>query len=89
MLQRAWVQFSELNIKCQSPPMMAASRRLTGGWGDSSVVKSTVCFSRHPEFNSQQPQGSSQTSVMGSDALFYCVSEDSCSLLKWIKKKIN
>jgi hypothetical protein len=27
------------------------------------------------EFNSQQPHGSSQPSVMGSDALFWCVSE--------------
>ena len=26
-----------------------------------------------PEFNSQQPHGGSQSSVMGSDALFWCV----------------
>jgi hypothetical protein len=26
-----------------------------------------------PEFNSQQPHGGSQPSVMGSDALFWCV----------------
>jgi hypothetical protein len=31
------------------------------------------CFSRGPEFNSQQPHGGSQSSVMGSDALFWCV----------------
>ena len=41
-----------------------------------STVKSTHCSSRGPEFNSQQPHGSSQPSVMGSDALFW-VSEDS------------
>jgi hypothetical protein len=31
------------------------------------------CSSRRPEFNSQQPHGSSQPSVMGSDAFFWCV----------------
>ena len=31
---------------------------------------STDCSSRGPEFNSQQQHGSSQPSVMGSDALF-------------------
>jgi hypothetical protein len=44
-----------------------------GGWRDGSVVKSTDCSSRGPESNSQQPQGDSQPSVMGSDALFWCV----------------
>jgi hypothetical protein len=43
------------------------------GWKDGSVVKSIDCSSRHPEFNSQQPHGGSQPSVMGSDALFWCV----------------
>jgi hypothetical protein len=35
------------------------------------MVKSTICSSRGPEFNSQQPLGGSQLSVMGSDALFW------------------
>ena len=43
------------------------------GWRDGSVVKSIACSSRGPEFNSQQPHGDSQPSVMGSDALFWCV----------------
>ena len=43
------------------------------GWRDGSVVKHTDCFSKGPEFNSQQPHGGSQPSVMGSDALFWCV----------------
>jgi hypothetical protein len=34
-----------------------------------------------PEFKSQQPQGGSQPSVMGSNALFWCVSEDSYRVL--------
>jgi hypothetical protein len=38
------------------------------GWKDDSVVKSTDCSSRSPKFNSQQPHGGSQPSVMGSDA---------------------
>ena len=42
-------------------------------WRDGSVVKSTDCFSRGPEFNSQQPHDSSQPSVMGSGVLFWCV----------------
>jgi hypothetical protein len=40
------------------------------GWRDGSVVKSTDCSSRSPEFNSQQPHGGSQPSVMESNALF-------------------
>ena len=38
-----------------------------------SVVKSTDCSSRGPEFSSQQPHGGSQPSVMESDALFWGV----------------
>jgi len=41
-----------------------------GSWTDGSVVKSTDCSSRGPEFNSHQPHGGSQPSVMRSDALF-------------------
>jgi hypothetical protein len=51
------------------------------GWRDGSVVKSTDCSSRGPEFNSQYPHGGSQLFVMGSDALFWCVSEESNSVL--------
>jgi hypothetical protein len=45
----------------------------TKDWSDGSVVKSTGRSSRGLEFNSQQPYGSSQSSVMGSDALFWLV----------------
>uniref|UniRef100_A0A0G2JVW5 HECT, UBA and WWE domain containing E3 ubiquitin protein ligase 1 n=1 Tax=Rattus norvegicus TaxID=10116 RepID=A0A0G2JVW5_RAT len=41
------------------------------GWRDGSVVKSTDCPSRGPEFKSQRLHGASQPSVMGSDALFW------------------
>jgi hypothetical protein len=34
------------------------------GWTDDSVVKSTDCSSRGPEFNSQKPHGGSQPLVM-------------------------
>jgi hypothetical protein len=40
-------------------------------WRDGSVVKNTVCSFRGPEFNSQQPHGGSQASIVGSDALFW------------------
>jgi hypothetical protein len=43
------------------------------GWRDGSVVKNTDCSSRGPEFKSQQPHGGLQPSVIGSDALFWCV----------------
>jgi hypothetical protein len=42
-------------------------------WRDGSAVKSTACSSRGAEFNSQQPHGDSQPSVMGSDVLFWGV----------------
>jgi hypothetical protein len=54
-----------------------------GGWRDGSMVKSTDCSFRSPEFNSQKPHGGSQPSVMrsdtlmGSDALFLCVLRES------------
>ena len=43
------------------------------GWRDGSAFKSTDCSSRGPEFNFQQSHGGSQPSVMGSDALFWCL----------------
>jgi len=52
---------------------MKSQRTLKKGWRDGSVVKSTDCSSRGPEFKSQQPHGDSQPSVMRSDALFWCV----------------
>jgi hypothetical protein len=48
-------------------------RRKYRGWRDGSVVKSTDCSSRGPEFKSQQSHGGSQPSVMGSDVFFWCV----------------
>jgi hypothetical protein len=39
------------------------------GWRGGSVVESTNCSSRGPEFNSQQPHGGSQPPVMGSPLL--------------------
>jgi hypothetical protein len=43
------------------------------GLEDGSVVKSTGCSSSFPEFNSQQPSGGSQPSVMKSNALLATV----------------
>ena len=45
-------------------------RSLSLGSRDGSVDKSTGYSSRGPEFNSQQPHGGSQPSVVGSDVLF-------------------
>jgi hypothetical protein len=54
---------------------MNISKMFCNGWRDGSVAKSTDCSSRGTEFNSQQPHGSSQPSVMGSAALFWHASE--------------
>jgi hypothetical protein len=50
-----------------------ASKVGFAGWSYGSVVKSTNCSSRGPEFNSQQPRGGSQPSTTGSDVLFWWV----------------
>jgi hypothetical protein len=55
------------------------------GWRDGSVVKSTDCSSRGLKFNSQQPHGGSQPSVMGSDDLSFGVSEDSNNVSSYVK----
>ena len=61
----------------QRNPVSKKNKRKKGGEGrgrrDGSVVKSTVCSSRGPEFKSQQPHGGSQPPVMRSDALFWYV----------------
>jgi hypothetical protein len=41
------------------------------GRRDGLVVKSTDCSSKGPEFKSQHLHGGSQSSVMGSDDLFW------------------
>jgi hypothetical protein len=48
-------------------------RRDQGNGEMAQEMKSTVCSSRGPEFNSQQLHGGSQPSVMRSDTLFWCV----------------
>ena len=56
-------------------------KNVTGRLGENTVTWTgkmaqwlrAACFSRGPEFNSQQPHGDSQRLVMGSDALFWCV----------------
>jgi hypothetical protein len=63
------------NYKCGSPDHISP---------DGSVVKSTDCSSRGPEFNTQQPHGGSQPSLMRSDIVFG-ISEDSYSVLIYIK----
>jgi hypothetical protein len=55
------------------------------GWRDGSVAKSTDFSSRGPEFNSQQPHGDSQPSVIGSVVLFWCVSEGRDSIVTYMK----
>ena len=58
---------------------LAKIRFSASGWRDGSVVKSTDCSSRGPEFNSQQPHGG--WDLMPSSG----VSEDRYSVLIYIK----
>jgi hypothetical protein len=51
------------------------------------VVKSTDCSSEGPEFNSQQPHGSSQPSIMRSDTLLECLKTATVYLHINLKKK--
>jgi hypothetical protein len=59
----------------------------SSGWRDGSVGKSTDCSSEGPEFKSQQPHGSSQPSVMISDAFFWCVFTYNKQIFKKEKEK--
>jgi hypothetical protein len=65
-----WEHFS---LALQSFWSPYSSKKRLVGWRDGLAGKSTDCSSESPEFKSQQPHGGSQPSVMGSDALFWCV----------------
>jgi hypothetical protein len=72
-------------------PLKAKAQTLISStqWaGDGSVIKSTDCSSRGPEFNSQQPHSGSQPSVIRSDALYWYV-EESNGVLIYIKERKN
>ena len=75
--QRQISEFSRVSSRTvgatQRNPVSKKQNKQTRGWRDGSIVKSTDCSSKGPEFSSQQPHGGSQPSEMGSDALFWCV----------------
>ena len=48
-------------------------------WRDGSAVKSTDCSFRGSEFKCRQPHGGSQSSLMRSGALFWCVWRQLCT----------
>jgi hypothetical protein len=56
--------------QCQIKKLSLTPEQVFRVWRDSSAVKRTNCSSEGPKFNSQQPHGGSQPSVMRSDALF-------------------
>jgi hypothetical protein len=58
-------------------------------WRNGSGVKSTEYSSRGPEFNSQQPHGGSQPSLVESDALFWCVGRQQQSITSHLHKINN
>jgi len=67
------IDLSELEKRKAGIMFSLPVKALMWGWRDGSEVKSTDCSSRGPEFKSQPLHGGSQPSVMGSDALFWCV----------------
>ena len=62
---------ANLMLKLHSWPQQGI-KKCPWGCRDGSV-KSIECSSTRPEFKSQQAHGGSQPSVMGSNALFWCV----------------
>ena len=60
-------------------------RNIGGGWRDGSAVKSTDCFCRGPEFNSQLPMWWLTTICNGDLIPFSGVSENSNSVLTYMK----
>jgi hypothetical protein len=84
-----WLKFIQLNEDIYSLKVNSFRKKLLG-WRDGAVVKSPDCFSRGPEFNSQQPHGGSQPSVMGTDALFWSVwREQQCIHTHKINKSVQ
>jgi hypothetical protein len=64
-------QFPDLN---NNSPIFSLKINILGSWRGGSVVKSTDCSSKGPEFKSQEPHGGSQPSVLRADtALFWYV----------------
>ena len=52
---------------------------ILGGWRDGSVVKSIACYSKGPEFNSQQPQPWWLTTIC--NEIGYLLEEDTWSVI--------
>ena len=46
---------------------------ISGAGEMAQWVRAPNCSSKGPKFKSLQPHGGSQPSVMGSDALFWCI----------------
>jgi hypothetical protein len=65
--------FERVATKVRAELRESGKSVLARGWRDGSVVKSAVCFSKGPEFKSEQPHGGSQLSVTRSDALFWSI----------------
>ena len=71
-IKQAYSQGERIQILSSQQPFLELLRKESlGGWRDGSEIKSIACSPKGPEFNSQQPHGGSQPSVMRSGALFW------------------
>jgi hypothetical protein len=61
----------EMTLRLHLTPVRMAKMKNLRGCGDGSAVGSTDCSSRGPEFNSQQPHGEPQPTVMGKIPIEY------------------
>jgi hypothetical protein len=79
--KRQWPKNSPLeSVKCTllgylyiNVTLKLVFQKIIMGWRNGSVVKSTDCSSRCPEFNSQQRHGGSQPPIKSSNVLFWDV----------------
>jgi hypothetical protein len=67
----AWSSVSSRTVRATQRNLFLKYKK--EGWRDGSVVKSTNCSSKGPEFKSQQPHGGSQPSVMITESLLGCL----------------
>jgi hypothetical protein len=68
--------------------LILGGKKKTKAWAEE-IAQRLRAPTALPKFKSQQPHGGLQPSVMGSNTLFWCVSEDSYSVVTYINKSLK